>query len=67
MENYIIAYDIGDDRCRLKIYKTMKDYAVPVQYSVFECSLRKEDYLMLRYKLEKLIRKDEDSIVFYRQ
>ncbi|WP_243137353.1 CRISPR-associated endonuclease Cas2 [Desulfofundulus thermobenzoicus] len=67
MENYVIAYDIRDDRRRLKIYKTLKDYAIPVQYSVFECSLRREDYLILRFKLEKLIRKEEDSIVFYRQ
>ena len=63
----VITYDISDDRRRGKVHKTLKDYGVRVQYSVFECSLRKEDYLILRFKLEKLINKNEDSIIFYRQ
>jgi CRISPR-associated protein Cas2 len=67
MENMVITYDISDDRRRDKVHKTLKDYGIRVQYSVFECSLRKEDYLILRYKLEKLINKNEDSIIFYRQ
>ncbi|MBM7854985.1 CRISPR-associated protein Cas2 [Desulfohalotomaculum tongense] len=67
MENIVITYDIRDDRRREKVRKTLKDYGVPVQYSVFECRLRKEDVLSLRYKLDSLIKKNEDSIIFYRQ
>lgn len=67
MENMVIAYDIRDDRRREKIRKLLKDYGVPVQYSVFECSLRKEDVLRLRYKLDKLINNSEDSVIIYRQ
>ncbi len=67
MENMVIAYDIRDDKRREKVRKTLKDFAVPVQYSVFECKLRREDFLLLRHKLDKLIKKEEDSIIFYRQ
>ena len=67
MKRFIVTYDIRDDKRRGKIYKTLRDYAVPVQFSVFEASLKDEDYIMLRHKLECLMRKSEDSIIFYRQ
>ncbi|WP_353740144.1 CRISPR-associated endonuclease Cas2 [Desulfotruncus arcticus] len=38
-----------------------------MQYSAFECKLRREYFIILRYKLESLIKKNEDSIIFYRQ
>ncbi|MBO8138790.1 MAG: CRISPR-associated endonuclease Cas2 [Desulfotomaculum sp.] len=67
MKNYIIAYDITDDRRRNKIHKALKDYAVPVQYSVFEARLSDKDYITLQHKLERLMNSKEDSIIFYRQ
>ena len=67
MKHFIITYDIRDDKRRNNIYKTLRDYAVPVQYSVFEACLKDEDYIMLRHKLEGLMRNNEDSIIFYRQ
>jgi CRISPR-associated protein Cas2 len=66
MENYVISYDIRSDERRNKIHKTLRDYALPVQYSVFECRLSKESFVALRFKLEALIQKEEDSIIFYR-
>lgn len=67
MKQYIISYDISNDKRRNKIRKLLCDYAVPVQYSVFEARLSEEDYIELRYKLARLLRKDEDSIIFYMQ
>lgn len=49
------------------IYKTLRDYAVPVQYSVFEARLKDEDIVKLYHKLQRIMRKDADSIIFYRQ
>lgn len=60
------SYDIRDDSRRNKVHKTLRDYAVPIQYSVFECRLNKENVITLKYKLEKFIRSSEDSIIFYR-
>lgn len=67
MTHYIISYDITDDKRRNKIHKVLCDYAVPVQYSVFEARLSEEDYVMLRHKLSRLLQKDEDSVIFYKQ
>ena len=63
----MITYDISDDHRRNLVSKTLKNYGVRVQYSVFECKLRKEDFLILKHKLEGVIKKSEDSIIFYRQ
>ena len=64
MKHFIITYDIRYDKRHNNIYKTLSDYAVPVQYSVFEACSKDEDYIMMRHKLEGLMRKNEDSIIF---
>jgi len=62
----VISYDIQADKRRLAIHKALKDYGVWVQYSVFECDLKKEEFLKLRQRLKKLISGEaEDSIRFY--
>jgi CRISPR-associated protein Cas2 len=45
--------------------KTLKDFGQHVQYSVFECELRREDYLRLRERLKKLVDPQEDNLRFY--
>ncbi len=63
----VISYDIKDDKRRLNIHKALKDYGTWVQYSVFECNLKKTEYLYLRHRLKQLLGDDnEDSIRFYR-
>ncbi|OEH85137.1 CRISPR-associated endonuclease Cas2 [Desulfuribacillus stibiiarsenatis] len=66
MKHIVIVYDIRDDKRRTKIFKTLKDYATPVQYSVFEAIITKEEYVNLKYRLKRLMKK-EDSIIFYSQ
>lgn len=61
----VVSYDIPDDRRRAKVMKTLKDFGRHVQYSVFECDLKREDFQRLRLKLKDLINKDEDNIRFY--
>lgn len=61
----VISYDIKEDKRRNRILKTLKNYGQHIQYSVFECELKKTEYLRLRNKLEKLIDRREDSIRFY--
>jgi len=36
---YLIAYDVEDDKQRLRISNLLEDYGVRVQRSVFECKL----------------------------
>ena len=61
----VISYDIPDDKRRTKVMKTLKDFGQHVQYSVFECELKREDYQRLRQKLEALIDKEADNLRFY--
>ena len=67
MDYYIITYDICDDRRRSKIYKLLKGYATPVQFSVFEGYVRREDVVLLQHQVRKLMHNRDDSVCFYRQ
>ncbi len=61
----VIAYDVVEDRRRDRIFKTLKNHGRHVQYSVFECELRREDFRNLQARLTRLIRPEEDNIRFY--
>ncbi len=66
MERFVVVYDIRDDRRRTAVHKTMKNYGIPVQESVFEVDLRPEDLLRLQIRLGSLLDAKHDSIIFYR-
>jgi CRISPR-associated protein Cas2 len=61
----VVAYDIPDDRRRLKIAKVLLGYGERVQYSVFECRVTKVEYLRMKEKLDELIEPEEDAVSFY--
>ncbi|RMG95677.1 MAG: CRISPR-associated endonuclease Cas2 [Chloroflexi bacterium] len=61
----VVSYDIPDDKRRTKVMKTLKDFGRHVQYSVFECELKPEDYRRLRIRLKKLVNLKEDDVRFY--
>ncbi len=60
-----VSYDIPDDRRRTRVMKALKDFGAHVQYSVFECDIKDEDYRRMRERLNKLIDRKEDSVRFY--
>jgi CRISPR-associated protein Cas2 len=64
MRNIVLAYDITDDKRRLKLFKTLEGFGTPVQLSVFECSLSDTNLLIMKRKVEKIIKK-EDSVILY--
>ena len=61
----VVSYDIVDDRRRMRVCNTLKNYGRRVQYSVFECDLKQADVERLQQKLRRLIKTDEDSVRFY--
>jgi CRISPR-associated protein Cas2 len=67
MEYYVIVYDITDDKRRNRIFKILKNYATPVQYSVFEAHIHPNALVELKYKMWSTMNTKEDSIYFYRQ
>jgi len=51
--NYVITYDVSDDKIRNKISGILEDYGIRVQYSVFECWFEGEDLNKVIRLLEK--------------
>ena len=62
---YVIAYDMPNNRRRLKVHKTLSGVGTWTQYSLFECYLNEKELLTLRHKLDKILNAAEDSVRFY--
>ena len=66
----LVTYDVSTQdkagRARLrKVAKECINYGQRVQNSVFECCLDASQTLLLKDKLVRLIKEDEDSLRFY--
>ena len=61
----VVSYDIPDDKRRTRVCKMLKNYGAHVQYSVFECYLKRRDYREMRERLQKLISPRQDNVRFY--
>lgn len=61
----VVSYDIPDDKRRLKVMNTLKNFGAHVQYSVFECDLSSEQFKQLRHRLKKIVKPAEDDVRFY--
>jgi CRISPR-associated protein Cas2 len=62
---YILAYDIADDKRRLKIAKACESLAERVQMSVFEAYLNTGELRKLVQKTGKIMKKEEDTLRIY--
>jgi CRISPR-associated protein Cas2 len=67
MKNWLICYDIEDDKERHRIYKCLRKYGQPVQKSVFEVSFPERKLDKQAEMIERLreIASEEASIRFY--
>lgn len=61
----VVAYDIPSDSRRRKIGEILKDYGERINYSVFECTLTKQEFAQLKKRILKVLNTDEDSAVYY--
>ena len=64
-EFYIICYDSPSNKRRTKLHKLLKNYAVPVQKSVFETFLDRLSFAKMLRKIEALMDAKEDSVRIY--
>jgi CRISPR-associated protein Cas2 len=60
---YLLSYDIGDPKRLRAMHKLAKAYGRPLQYSVFACTLRREDRVRLASRIEALIDARADRVV----
>ena len=63
---YVIAYDIPDDRRRLRVAKLLEGHGERIQYSLFECLLTARQFETLWEEVRKRIDEEEDSVRAYR-
>ena len=61
----VVCYDITSNRQRLRLHQLLLGYGSPVQKSVFECSLTRQQLLRLRRQTQRLARGPRDSIRYY--
>ena len=61
----LVVYDISNDRRRTRLHERLLDYGTPVQYSVFECLLTREEYQAMRKAVRRVIRPRLDQVRFY--
>lgn len=64
---YDVSFDDPDGKRRLrKIAKVCLDYGVRVQYSVFECEIAPDQWVVFKAKLFDLYDPEVDSLRFYK-
>lgn len=60
---YIVCYDISDPKRLNKIYKKMRGFGDPIQYSIFSCALSAQEKAILVTALSEIIHHREDRIM----
>ena len=63
---YIIAYDIADNKRRLRVAKTLESWGYRIRESVFQLRLDTATLARVRSRLTALISDSEDVIHIYR-
>ena len=61
--NYVVTYDISDDRRRAKVFRLMHGFGDHAQYSVFFCQLNDPELVRLRLALRQEIDHGEDQVL----
>jgi CRISPR-associated protein Cas2 len=62
---YVVTYDVCDDKRWRRVFKLMRGHGDHLQYSVFRCELSERERAQLIEKLAKVIKKDEDQVLFF--
>lgn len=63
--NYLVCYDIRNEKRLVKVYRTLKQMGIHVQYSVFHCRLTWQELIELKGKLQGIIDEKEDDVRIY--
>ena len=62
---YLICYDITDPKRLRRVHHAVRDWGLPIQFSVFEAELNANQLEQLIAKLTRLIEVTEDKIMIY--
>jgi len=60
---YIVTYDVCEAKRLRSVFRTMRGYGDPLQYSVFVCELSPKERELMVADLEEVIDHDQDGIM----
>lgn len=60
---YIVSYDISDPKRLRRVYRKMRGFGNPLQYSVFRCDLSPSERILLLEALTPIINHREDQVM----
>jgi CRISPR-associated protein Cas2 len=60
---YLVAYDVSDDKRLRRVYRAMRGFGDPLQYSVFQCSLSDVERMKMEETLRALLNLVEDRVM----
>ncbi|QGJ70645.1 CRISPR-associated endoribonuclease Cas2 [Planctomycetales bacterium 10988] len=60
---YLVCYDVSDPKRLRKIYRTMKGFGDPLQYSIFRCELSARQRQAMRQMLWEILNFAEDRVM----
>jgi len=63
--NYLVCYDIADEKRLSRVFRLMKGRGLHIQYSVFLCKLTWPELIDLKDMINLLINKEEDDVRIY--
>ena len=63
--HYIISYDISNELRLRRVHAIVRDFAEPVQYSVFLGRLTRSQKAELTRRLAKIVHNEEDQVLFF--
>ena len=61
----VVAYDVADDRQRVRLHTLLLGWGTPVRESVFECLVDERQARTLKGRVRRAIRPDQDRVNFY--
>lgn len=61
----VVVYDISNDKRRTKLFKALKNFGTPVQFSAFECLLNKKDFNDMQEVVRKITKRKKDKVRIY--
>ncbi len=65
MQHWVVAYDVPDDRRRLRLANTLEDFGDRAQESVFEVRAEGPDFDLLKQRILAVIEPAEDKVRLY--
>ena len=63
--NYVVSYDISDDKRRKQLSDILEGYGIRVNYSLFEININEIKLKNLLLKIYEIVDEKEDSVRFY--